>query len=293
MEYILHLLILVGIYTMLSQSLSLSIGYGGMISLAHAGFYGMGAYTTAWLSVNHHFPYLITLPISMLLCGLLALVVSVIAMRTVDSYFIICTLGIQVIFFTLLYNWTSVTGGGDGIPGIPGISTVSFLGYNVKSRLAFLLVVLIFTAVLFYFLKKLTKSSFGLTLRALSEDEIFTQSLGKNVYISKVTAFTISAMLAAIPGTLYAHYISFIDPSSFTINESIFILSIVIVAGTRNLWGCLAAASILVLLPEILRFIGIPSAVAANIRQIIYGGMLIAMMFIGNKKIDPIRIKYV
>ena len=281
MEYILHLLILVGIYIMLSQSLSLSIGYGGMISLAHAGFYGMGAYTTAWLSVNHNLPYLITLPISMFLCGLLALVVSAIAMRTVDSYFIICTLGIQVIFFTVLYNWTSVTGGGDGIPGIPNIS---FLGYAIKSRLSFLFMTLIFGVLLFYFLKKLTMSSFGLTLRALSEDEIFTQSIGKNVYLSKVIAFTLSAMLASIPGTLYAHYISFIDPTSFTINESIFILSIVIIAGTRNLWGCLIAAAILVLLPEGLRFIGIPNAVAANVRQIVYGGLLVAMMFIGSKE---------
>jgi transposase-like protein len=117
------------------------------------------------------------------------------------------------------------------------------------------------------------------TLRALSEDEIFTQSLGKNVYLSKVIAFTAGAMIVAIPGALYAHYISYIDPTSFTVDESIFILSIVIIGGLQNLRGCVVAAAFLVFLPEVLRFIGMPNAIAANMRQIIYGGILIFMMF--------------
>ncbi|MDR2577785.1 MAG: branched-chain amino acid ABC transporter permease [Chitinispirillales bacterium] len=95
MEYILHLLILIGIYAMLSQSLNLSAGFGGMISLAHAGFYGVGAYTAALLAVNHQLPFLLTLPVAMLLSGVLALIVSAIALRTIDDYFIICTLGIK------------------------------------------------------------------------------------------------------------------------------------------------------------------------------------------------------
>jgi len=86
-------------------------------------------------------------------------------------------------------------------------------------------------------------------------------------------------MLAAVPGTLYAHYISYIDPTSFTVDESIFILSIVIIGGMRNLWGSVIAAAFLVLLPEALRFVGMPNSIAANMRQIIYGGILIFMMF--------------
>jgi len=138
---------------------------------------------------------------------------------------------------------------------------------------------LLFVALIFFFLKKLCGSSFGRTLRALSEDEIFTQSLGKNVYLSKLIAFTVGAMIAAIPGVLYAHYISYIDPTSFTVDESIFILSIVIIGGMRNLWGSVIAAAFLVLLPEALRFVGMPNAIAANMRQMIYGGILIFMMF--------------
>lgn len=261
---------------MLSQSLNLSAGFGGMISLAHAGFYGVGAYTAAILSVNFQFPFLLTLPIAMLFCGLLALIVSAISLRTVDDYFIICTLGIQVVVFSLMNNWMSLTNGPLGIPGIPPIN---LFGFAVDSKLLFLLLTIVFVALSFVFFRKLTRSSFGLTLRALSEDEIFTQSLGKNVYLSKVIAFTIGAMIAAIPGVLYAHYISYIDPSSFTVDESIFILSIVIIGGMRNLWGSLIASAFLVLLPEALRFVGMPNAIAANMRQIIYGAILIFMMF--------------
>jgi len=276
MDYLLHLLILAGIYIMLSQSLSLSAGFGGMISLAHAGFYGVGAYTAALFAVNYQIQFLLVLPVAMLLSGLAALIVSTIALRTIDSYFIICTLGIQVILFSLMNNWVSLTRGSLGIPGIPRIQLFDF---EIENRLLFLLLTLFFAALIFFFLKKLTDSSFGRTLRALSEDEIFTQSLGKNVYLTKVIAFTISAMLAAIPGVLYAHYISYIDPTSFTVDESIFILSIVIIGGMRNLWGSVIAAAFLVLLPEALRFVGMPNAIAANMRQIIYGGILIFMMF--------------
>jgi len=265
---------------MLSQSLNLSAGFGGMISLAHAGFYGVGAYTAALLAADYQLPFLLVLPVAMLLSGLLALIVSAIALRTVDSYFIVCTLGIQVILFSLMRNWTSLTRGVFGIPGIPNIE---LFGVVIQSRLSFLLLTLFLAALIFFFLKKLTQTSFGRTLRALSEDEVFTQSLGKNVYLSKVIAFTVSAMLAAVPGALYAHYITYIDPTSFTVDESIFILSIVIIGGMRNLWGSVIASAFLVLLPEVLRFIGMPSSVAANIRQIIYGGILILIMFRYNK----------
>jgi len=276
MEYLLHLLILVGIYIMLAQSLSLSAGFGGMISLAHAGFYGLGAYTAALLSVKCQTPFFATLPVAMVLCGMLALAVAAIALRTIDDYFIICTLGIQVVVFSLMNNWMSLTRGPLGIPGIPGIR---LFGMAVESKPVFLLLVVLLAALVFLAIKKLTNSSFGRTLRALSEDEIFTKSLGKNVYLTKLTAFTIGAMFAAVPGTLYAHYISYIDPSSFTLDESIFILSIVIIGGMRSLWGSVVAAAFLVLLPEALRFVGMPNAIAANMRQIAYGGILVFMMF--------------
>lgn len=276
MEYILHIIILILFYVMLSQSLTLTAGYSGLISLAHAGFYGIGAYTSAILSVNFGFPFLITLPFAMILSGILAALISVIALRTVDDYFIIITLGIQVIAFSIMNNWMDLTNGPLGIPDIP---TILIFGFVFTGKISFLIITIISTATVFYLLRNITKSPFGRILIALSEDEIFTKSLGKKVYQAKIASFAIGGMFAAIPGVLYAHYISYIDPTSFTIDESIFILSIVIIGGMRNLWGSAIAATVLIILPETLRFIGMPSNIAANMRQIIYGLALVIMMF--------------
>jgi len=273
-------MIMILLYVMLSQSLTLTAGYSGLISLAHAGFYGIGAYTTAILSLKCHFPFLASLPIAMLISGICAVIVSVISLRTVNDYFIIITLGIQVIAFSIMNNWMSLTNGPLGIPGIP---SVSILGFAFESKISFLLLTLLITIVMFLLLRNITKSPFSRILIALSEDEIFTKSLGKKVYQAKVASFTIGGMFAAIPGVLYAHYISYIDPTSFTIDESIFILSIVIIGGMRNLWGSAIAAGVLVIFPEALRFLGLPSNIAANMRQIIYGLTLVIMMFKFNK----------
>ncbi len=282
MDYILHLGILICIYAILAQSLSLVAGYSGQISLAHAGFYGIGAYTTALLSVNYGAPVLLTIPSAMLFSGLIAYAVSKVAIKTVDDYYIIITLGIQVVIFSILNNWQDVTRGPLGIPGIPSFDV---FGFEITTKMGYLLISAIFTALIWFILHQLTSSPFGRVLRALSEDEVYTKSLGKNVGQYKVVSFVISGMLASIAGVLYAHYISYIDPTSFTVDESIFILSIVIIGGMRNLKGILFATVFLVLLPEALRFVGMPSSIAANMRQIIYGTALILVIFqYGNKK---------
>ncbi len=285
MEYILHLFILICFYTLLSQSLNLSSGFSGLISLAHAGFYGIGAYTTAILSTQFGFSFWLSIPIAMLISGTIAFIVSLIALRTVDDYFIICTLGIQVILFSIMNNWMDLTRGPLGIPGIPSIS---LFGFNLDSKISFLLLSLFFVTIIWYVLRNISKSGFGKTLTAISEDEIYSQSIGKNVYLSKTVSFTLSAMFAAIPGALYAHYISYIDPTSFTVNESIFILSIVIIGGLGNLTGSFLAAAFLVLLPEALRFVGMPDGIAANMRQIIYGLILVIVMMTGKNGIKEL-----
>lgn len=278
MEYILHVFILICFYTLLSQSLNLSAGFTGLISLAHAGFYGIGAYTTAILSAQFGFSFWLSIPLAMLISGAIAFIVSLIALRTVEDYFIICTLGIQVILFSIMNNWMDLTRGPLGIPGIPSIS---LFGFNLDSKISFLLLSLFVVVIIWFVLRNISKSGFGKTLTAISEDEIYSQSIGKNVYLSKTVSFTLSAMFAAIPGTLYAHYISYIDPTSFTVTESIFVLSIVIIGGLGNLTGSFLAAAFLVLLPEALRFVGMPDSIAANMRQIIYGLILVVVMMTG------------
>jgi len=285
MEYVLHLFILICFYTMLSQSLNLSAGFAGNISLTHAGFYGIGAYVTAILSTYYGISFWLTIPLAMLISGFIALIVSLIALRTVDDYFIICTLGIQIILFSIMNNWMDVTRGPLGIPGIPSIQ---LFGYSLESKISFLLLSLLFVIIVWLILRNISHSGFGKTLTAISEDEIYSQSVGKNVYLSKTVSFTLSAMLAAIPGTLYAHYISYIDPTSFTVNESIFILSIVIIGGLGNLTGSFFASAFLVLLPEALRFVGMPDSIAANMRQIIYGFILVIVMMTGKNGVQEL-----
>ncbi len=276
MDYILHLAILICIYTILAQSLSLVAGYSGQISLAHAGFYGIGAYTTALLSVNYGVSVWITLPLAMILSGLIAMIVAKVAVKTIDDYYIIITLGIQVVIFSLMNNWQELTRGPLGIPGIPN---VNIFGISFDNKLKFLLLSASFVLAVWFLMRNLSSSPFGRMLRGLSEDEIYTMSMGKNVYSAKISSFVLSGMLASIAGVLYAHYISYIDPTSFTVDESIFILSIVIIGNMRNLQHIFFSAVFLVLLPEALRFVGMPSAIAANMRQIFYGLALILVIY--------------
>lgn len=275
-EYFLHISILMLLYVMLTQSLVLTSGYSGLISLAHAGFYGIGAYVSAILSVKYGLTFLISLPIAMIVSGLIAIIISTIALRAVDDYFIIITLGIQVVVFSIMNNWVDITNGPLGISGIP---TISFFGLSLENKQSFLLLTLILTGIVFILIRNITKSPLGRVLLSLSEDEVFTKSLGKKVYSAKIISFALGGVLASIPGAIYAHYVSYIDPSSFTVNESIFILSIVIIAGSKSLWKVAFATAFLVILPELLRFVGMSSNLAANVRQILYGAALVFIMF--------------
>lgn len=280
MDYLLHWAILICIYTILAQSLSLVAGYSGQISLAHAGFYGIGAYTTALLSVNYGIPPMVNLVLAMLISGFLAFIFAKVAVKTVDDYFVIVTLGIQVVIYSLMNNWESVTNGPLGITGIPPFS---IFGKSLDDQWSFFLLSATLMALVWLILHNIVKSPFGRVLQALSQDEVYTGSLGKNVGQEKVVSFVISGMLASVSGVLYAHYVTYIDPASFKLEISIFILSIVIIGGMRNLWGIFLATVFLVLLPEFLRFVGFSSAVAANIRQIVYGVALI-MVIMGKGK---------
>ncbi|HQP99958.1 MAG TPA: branched-chain amino acid ABC transporter permease [bacterium] len=275
MEYLLHILILIGIYTILSVSLNLIAGYTGLISIAHAAFYGVGAYVAALMALKLNSPFLTNIASAVVLCGLLGALVGIPSLRIRDDYFVIATFAFQVITFSILNNWVSFTGGPMGLPGIP---QPTILGLKVSSHLGFLLLVGVLCILTMWITSRIVRSPFGRVLKAIREDEVFAQSAGKNVASYKVLVFVIGAGMAAMAGVMYAYYISFIDPTSFTVMESIFIISIVIVGGAGSMWGPVAGAILLVVLPEFLRFIGLPSFVAANLRQIIYGGLLVAFM---------------
>lgn len=275
MEYLLHILILIGIYVILSVSLNLIAGYTGLLSMAHAAFYGVGAYVAALMALKLQSPFLVNIVCAVVLSGLLGALVGIPSLRIRDDYFAIATFAFQVITFSIVNNWVSFTGGPMGLPGIPQ-PTVFRL--QISSHVGFLALVGVLCALTLWVTHRIVQSPFGRVLKALREDEVFAQAAGKNVASYKVLVFVIGAGMAAVAGVMYAYYISFIDPTSFTVMESIFIISIMIIGGAGSLWGPVLGAVVLVVLPEFLRFIGLPSSVAANLRQIIYGGLLVAFM---------------
>ena len=276
MEYLFHVLIVLGVYTVLSVSLSLVAGQIGILSVAHAGFYGIGAYTSALLTRTElGCPFWLAVWLGMLLAAAVSLLVSIPSLRLHEDYFVIATFGFQVIIFSLFNNWVDLTRGPLGIFGIPPPSMGK---WQVSSAGEFFLLAAIWTVVTCIIVHRLATSPYGRVLRAIREDEVFAQAMGKNTLWFKVSALAISALLAASAGSLYAHYITYIDPSSFTVMESLLILSMVLIGGADSLWGPVIGATILVLFPEILRFVGFPAHVAANLRQIFYGMLLVILM---------------
>lgn len=275
MEYILHIFVLVGIYTILAASLDLLLGRTGLLSVAHAAFYGLGAYTSALLAFRTGVPFFLSVPFGMILAMAVSLVVSSISLRLHDDYFVIATLACQVLLFSIFNNLIGLT---RGPLGISGISRPSLLWWSVQSPLSFAMLSLVFAGFACVVVDRIATSSFGRVLLAIREDEILAAGIGKNTTKAKVIVFAVSGALAASAGSLYAHYTTYISPQNFTVVESILIISMVIIGGAGSRWGPVVGAFILVLLPEILRFLGLPNSIAANTRQILYGGLLVAFM---------------
>jgi len=276
MNYLLHILIMIGIYIILSLSLNLLVGYGGLLSIAHAAFYGIGAYIYTLILINWGLPFWLALVISILGTGLIALVVAYPALRLKGDYFILATIGLQMIVFDILYNWVNLTRGPYGIPGIP---RASLFGFEFRSIPANLLLVAVLTVLVVLFSKGIFNSPFGRILKSIREDETASKAMGKNTTKVKIWAFVLAGGIAAIAGALYASYITYIDPTSFTLDESIFILAVILVGGSGNLKGPIVGAFFMIILPEVLRFLGLPDTIAPNVRQIIYALTLILLMF--------------
>jgi branched-chain amino acid transport system permease protein len=275
MEYLLHILILICIYIIFSTSLNLLIGYTGILSIAHAAFYGVGAYVAALMALKLETPFLMNLILAIAGAGMFGAIVGIPSLRLKDDYFIIATFAFQIIIFSVLNNLVDFTGGPLGLPGIP---QPDIFGYQITTHLEFLILSGVLAVAVYWISNRIVKSPFGRLLKAVREDEVFAQAVGRNVSLAKVKVFIISASLASIAGVIYATYITYIDPTSFTIMESIFIISIVIIGGAANLKGSVLGAAFLVALPELLRFVGLPNAIAANVRQILYGALLVIMM---------------
>ncbi|HEY1757100.1 MAG TPA: branched-chain amino acid ABC transporter permease [Bryobacteraceae bacterium] len=272
--YLLHLLTLGCILAIAVVSLQLLVSTTGLLSVAHAVFLGIGAYAAGIGVTLWHFTAIGEIGLAIVCASIISLMVSVPSLRLREDYFAISTFGLQMIASGVLLNWMPVT---NGPLGIGGIGQLSIGGFSVKSSYPFFLLVLFICSVAVVIAESINASRYGLILRAIRSDELFAQSLGKRTLWFKVKIVALSAVLTSIAGVLYAHFLTYIDPSSFSLMDSVQVLSMVVIGGTRPL-GAVAGTMILVLLPEALRFLGLPAALAANIRQVLYGVLIVVVV---------------
>lgn len=278
MEYILHIGIMIGIYTILVLSANLTVGLANLLTMCQAAFYGIGAYIGTYFLLQFNLPFVAIALIVMLATGLLSLIISYASVKLKGDYFVLGTLGFQMIIYTILYNWIKVTHGPFGIPGIPRIKLLGL--WPIEGMTAYFVFVLVITVCVALLFNILQHSPYGRILKAIRSDEQSTMALGRNTTRVKTWAFFISAAFASLAGLLYASYISYIDPTSFTLDESIFIITALFIGGIGSkVRGPILGAVVVVVLPELLRFVGLPDSVAANLRQIIYGLILVILMF--------------
>ena len=274
MNYIFHLLIYLDIYIIIAMSLNLLMGYGGLLQIAHAAYYGIGAYAAALLMVKLGWGFFPAIIFSTIVSGILSLLVSLPSWRFKGDYFVMLSLSVQVAVYSLLYNWTDLTNGPFGITGIP---RPVILGYKFDTIHSIFLLSAGFALICGIITFFLLRSPWGRALKAMRDDELAARGIGKNTRLLKLQAFLIACSMVAISGGLYATYVSYIDPTSFTLDESILMLSMVIVGGIGNFRGPIVGALTLIAIPEILRFLHIPDAIAANARLLAYGLLLVIM----------------
>lgn len=275
MEYLVHLAILSSIFAILAISLDLVLGYTGLLSVTHAAFYGIGAYVAGLMLKAWGVSFFIALPLAVAFTMIVSLFIGVVLSKFKTDYYALASLGFNTIVFSIFLNWQELT---RGPLGIPGISRPELFGFKFSENVLFLLLVIVFLGAVYALARFVVRSSFGRVLMAIREDEEAVSVLGYYTPAYKLLIFVIAAGMAAVAGAFFATYVTFIDPSSFTISESIFILAIVILGGAGSLRGPLLGAFVLVLLPELLRFVGFPADIAAQMRQVIYGLILVGLM---------------
>lgn len=287
MTYLLHLLIYFSITAIVAMSLNVVVGYCGRLTLAHAGFYAVGGYAYALLATRAGWGFIPCLLVGALLASVLSLSVSLPSWRFQGDFFVVATLAVQAWLLSALSNWhdpmaapgtlRNLTNGTFGISGIP---RPRFLGSDLSSIEGMATLSLATAGLCGVLAWLLLSSPWGRLLKAIRDDELAARSLGKRVRLAKVQAFAVSSGLVAVAGVLYASYVGYLDPSSASLNESILMLSVVIVGGGGNQRGPIVGALVILLIPEALRFMALGDAAAANLRLGVYGLLLILIMHV-------------
>jgi len=277
------------IWAILAVSLNLVVGYTGLLSVGHIGFFGIGAYAMAILSSDASYeqlrteaiptfgwPFFAALPISVVLAGLVAVVVGVAFNRFRDDIYVLVSFGFAVIAFNLFLNWRPLT---RGAFGIHEIARPEIGGWTLSGPFEFLVLALVFLGIVVLISWFIVTSSFGRVLRAIREDEQAIEVFGYQTAHYKLAIWVISAMMAGLAGALFGSWTSFIDPNSFVLLESILLVSIVILGGLATIWGSILGAMAFVMLEEGMRFLPfLPPEFIGQARQVVLGILLVLLM---------------
>ncbi len=280
-SYFLNVLVFIGINTMLAVALNLLLGFAGQISLGHAAFFGLGAYLSGVLTTGYDVGPWSAMLLSAVSVGALAFIIGFPILKLKGHYLAMATLGLGIIVYIVLNEAVDWTGGPSGLSDIPNIflGTLAF-DSDLKNYY------LIWAFALFTMLLSinLSQSRIGRALRAIHDSEVAARVMGVNVRLLKVQIFTVSALISAVAGSLYAHTMTFISPASFGFNFSVELVTMVIIGGLGSIYGSFLGAAILTLLPEFLR-------VLQDYDIIVYGLMLILItMFLPGGIISGLRL---
>jgi branched-chain amino acid transport system permease protein len=263
--YFLRLVVLTFIFSILAMSLNLLLGFTGIISLGHATFFGIGAYTTGILSTKLGLPFWVILPVSAGVPVIVAILFGLLTLKSLkELYFGLASWGLGEIIYAVYVN-TEYLGGTNGVRGIP---EPALLGFSISSDLSFYYLTLVFAIFTYLSLELLLLSRIGRAWVAVRESPVVAGVMGVNVLIFQLISLSVSAFYAGIAGTLFAYYETYISPGTFNIWESIVIICMVLVGGRRSLPGSALGAAIFTFLPELLRPIG-------EYRMIVYGFILL------------------
>ena len=239
-DYYLTVLIVAGFNAILTLGLNLLMGYAGQISLGHAAFFGISAYTTGILTATWRWPVPAGIAAGILLVVLVAAVIAVPTLRLKGHYLAMGTLGFGLIVYIVLNEATAVTGGPSGLTGIPKLSV---LGRVVSSDQTYYYVVWATVLLLFVLAQNLVRSRVGRALRAIHTSETAAAVLGVDTERFKIGVFILSGFYAAVAGALYAHYVTFVSPGTFGFHTSIQLVTMVVVGGMASLWGAVAGGA--------------------------------------------------
>lgn len=283
-EYSIHLMILICMYLILAQGLNITFGLGRIFNLAHVASFAIGAYTTALLAVETEAGFWKCIVASTLLSALFAVLLGGIALRLSQDYFAIGTLAFSSVVSSLLINWKSVT---RGVLGIPGIPRPEAFGIDFYNNANFLVLIAVFALLCQAFFLVLHRGPFGRALRAQAEYDEAVLAVGRDSGLIRNIGFMISSATAGLAGSFFAYYLNYIDPSSFSLTEMVFVLTIVVVGRPGSLWGVAGATVFLVLLPEPLRFIEMNSAYLGPARQLLQALILFGVVYANRKSLFP------